>query len=253
MLELLDQILIRKLAFNTELETALNITLNKSDRPGILCFLPWNTSYALGARLGLVNKQFSVCVQLPSALICSQPTQTENAMKGLIRHVEDLLKERRLSPAVVVGYSLGTYPATYIANKLRTRLVSIASADRGDLMFWESQAVMTLKRRAILNGFNLADYTKALAGFHPIENLDYISKRSLFIFGQTDPFIPRARSNALVQALKSRSTLFDVRRVRGGHIRTLLRGAAYLTKYLGSILDDGSFTHSNISPTKTVP
>ena len=73
--------------------------------------------------------------------------------------------------AVIVGLSIGSYPATYLANRIGARLCYVASADRADLAVWESPATRIVRQRAQRKGYQLSHYSEALSGTHPAQNL----------------------------------------------------------------------------------
>jgi pimeloyl-ACP methyl ester carboxylesterase len=232
MFDILDQLLLRGLAPRDNHRLIGRAIVRRAHGPAIICFLPWNTSYYMSFGLGLVDNRFAVCFELPPALICSEPDLSARAMRQLMSEAEAMVGEGQSEQLTIVGYSLGTYPATYLANRLSARLISIAPADRGDLMLWQSPAVDRVRERAIANGYTLADYTAALTGLHPIDNIAFLGSGSTFLFGTEDPFIPTPRSDALLAAVKARCTGIEVRHVEGGHIRTLLTGASYVRKLI---------------------
>ena len=74
----------------------------------------------------------------------------------------------------------GTAPATYLANHIGARLYSVASADYGHLMLWQSPATLLVKARAIEKGYSLADFADAMSWRHPVENLSNLREGSVF-------------------------------------------------------------------------
>jgi hypothetical protein len=74
-------------------------------------------------------------------------------------------------------FAAGTFPGTYLANRIGARLCSVASVHRADLAVWLSPATRVIKHRAVQKGFGLSDYSKALRGYHPGENLARIALR----------------------------------------------------------------------------
>jgi pimeloyl-ACP methyl ester carboxylesterase len=134
---------------------------------------------------------------------------------------------------LIVGLSAGTYPATYLANRMHARLCSVASADRADLAIWESPATRLVRHRAAKKGFGLADYSAALFGSHPEQNLAGIAPGSLFVVGRYDPFVPAPRLAGLLTAIKRDVPRGQVVQLSAGHFKTLVMSGAYQRALLG--------------------
>ena len=139
----------------------------------VIYFLPWFTPFWFARRAGFAPLDFLAAYEMPPAIVSSEPAFCVQAMRGLVQDAERLLQKRKIKPedAVIVGLSVGTYPATYLANRIGARLCSVASADRADLAIWESPATRVVKRRALKKGFRLAHYSEFLQGSHPAQNL----------------------------------------------------------------------------------
>lgn len=120
-----------------------------------------------------------------------------------------------------VGLSLGSGPATFLANKFASRLISVVSADRGDDMLWESPAVATAKSQALKRGFDLHDFTRELDGLHPIQNLDGLGAGSTFVTSTADLYVPQPRSLALISAVRDAQPDARIVISREGHARTI--------------------------------
>src|SRR3977135_3288824 len=122
---------------------------------------------------------------MPLGIVSSEPGLCVQAMLGLVADAERLLPTGQ--DAVIVGLSVGSYQATYLANRIGARLCSVASADRADLAIWERPATRIVKRRALHKGYDLSHYSKALFGTYPAQNLSGLAPNSLFVFGRSDP------------------------------------------------------------------
>jgi pimeloyl-ACP methyl ester carboxylesterase len=234
MFMLLDRYLLRRpLALDDWTLTSTRIDGLNSAVP-VIYFLPWNTPFWIAKKFGLIDSRFTACYELAPALVSSEPARCVEALKRVVEDAEGLLRSLNVlcSAVRIVGYSLGTYPATYLANRLRARLYSIAPADRGDLMIWESPAARIVRKRAQVKGYCLEDYVRAMVGYNPIDNLQGLGPGSAFIVGESDPFVPVQRSRALLNAVKRNSCGAHIVRTGGGHVRTLLAGARYLRREL---------------------
>lgn len=193
-----------------------------SPESNVICFLPWKTPLALAQRFGLVPSEYLACYELPNAIVSSQPELCAVAMRNLIEDAVGLLRSHGLgADAVVIGMSMGSAPATVVANEVGATLRSIASADYGHLMLWESPATQEIRRRAEANGFGLNDYENALAGLNVLENFTNLSAKSTFVFGRKDKYVPQERRWSLEKALRRWAPQFELRFVDRGHILTM--------------------------------
>ena len=103
----------------------------------------------------------------------SEPELCVRAFHAIIDDALRLIREVGIRPQdlVVIGLSVGTAPATYLANHFGARLYSVASADYGHLMLWQSPATLLVKARAIEKGYSLADFAdaRATSGREPLK------------------------------------------------------------------------------------
>lgn len=186
-------------------------------------FLPWRVPLGLVLRGSEISSKFLVCYELPNGTVSSRPEISAEAMRRVCADAEQLLTNLCVDPAklTMVGLSLGSGPATYLANKYGCRLVSVVSADRGDDMLWESPAVATVKEKAQAQGFELAHFRQALAGLHPVENLAGIGAGSVFVTSTQDLYVPDTRSHALMSAVAQHRPDAQIVVSHTGHARTI--------------------------------
>jgi pimeloyl-ACP methyl ester carboxylesterase len=166
---------------------------------------------------------------MPPAIISSEPELSVQAMRGLAADAQALMAAHGVvsHQAIVIGLSVGSFPATYLANRIGARLCAVASADRADLMLWQSPAARIIKRRAIQKGHRLAHYSKAMLGCHPVQNLAGVRADSVFVVGRRDPFVPPRRSAGLLSAIEQRVRDARVVALDAGHFKTLMASARY--------------------------
>ena len=184
----------------------------------------------------LFAARFSLaCYEMPTGIVSSDPALCVQAMLGLVYDAERLLNDRDIKggDAVIVGLSVGTYPATYLANRVGARLFSVASADRGDLAIWQSPATRIIKNRAIERGLSLEDYSLALSGSHPAENLTNVAPNSVFLIGKSDPYVPTDRKHGLLRAIETQVHNAHVIELESGHFKTLMVSGRYQRRFLG--------------------
>lgn len=189
----------------------------------ILCFLPWKTPLALAQKFQLVPSNYLACFVLPNAIVSSEPDLCKTAMHRLISDALDLVAKAKVSSrAVIVGLSMGSAPATAVANILQAELFSVASADRGECILWESPACQEIRLRAERKGHRLDDFAAALQGLNPVDNFDHITSTSRFFIGKKDEYVPEPRRLALIQALESRVPHCARHTIGRGHVLTMV-------------------------------
>src|SRR5436189_4927118 len=171
MLDLVDLLLLRR-GIPADDRTLTFRRIDGDATSKVIYFLPWHTPFGFARQVGFVALEFLACYEMPSAIVSSEPKLCVQAMLGLVEDAERLLGDRGIADdALIVGLSIGSYPATHLANRMGAQLCSIASADRGDLAIWESPATRIIRRRAVHKGYQLSDYSDAFLGTHPAENL----------------------------------------------------------------------------------
>jgi hypothetical protein len=223
MFEVMGNFLLRAASHGDDTCTKFK-RIEGNGRAPVVCFLPWRMPYRLAHGMGLVPRDFLVCYEMPAAIVSSEPDLCIAAMRRLADDAEATVRRAKIDPRelVVVGMSMGTAVATYFANRLGARLWSIASADRGDLMLWESPAARVIRDRAADKGYALSDFTHASRGYHPIENLANLASGSRFVVGLRDEAVPPPRREALVAAVRRDIPGAEISFLDAGHIQTLV-------------------------------
>jgi len=234
MLDLLDLLLLKR-GVPPDDKTLAFRRIDGNAKANVIYFLPWHTPFSVCRQAGFTPLDFLACYEMPCAIVSSDPELGVKAMRRLVEDAEALLVSRRAAPAetLIVGLSVGTYPAIYLANRLGARVCAVAAADRGDLMLWQSPATRMVKRRAIQRGIRLWQFSQAMLGYHPAQNLARIAENSVFVIGERDPFIPPRRRAALLQAIERYRPAARVAVVAGGHVKTLVLSAQYQQAMLG--------------------
>jgi hypothetical protein len=228
MLDLVDMLLLRRGIPADDRSLAFRrIDGNPSSK--VVCFLPWHTPFRLARATGLLPVDFLAAYETPTSILSSEPALCVEAMLALVADATEILTAHGVSArdALIVGLSVGSYPAVNLANRIGACVCAVASADRGDRVIWESIATRIVKRRAIQKGYGLGHYSEALQGTHPAENLRGLAPNSLFVFGRHDPFIPAPRVNGLLRAIDDHAPRAHVIKIRGGHLKTLIASARY--------------------------
>lgn len=198
-------------------------------------FLPWCTPYSFARQSGMAPLDFLAAYEMPSAIVSSDPQRSVEAVGALIADAAALLARHGVArrDALAVGLSVGTYPATFLASRFNCRLISVAGADRPDLMLWQSPAGRLVKRRAVHKGHRLADFCRAMRDWHPAKSLADVGRDSMFVVGTRDPFIPRRRAAGLLAAIERHLPSAQVVKLDAGHLKTLIASGRFQRQLVG--------------------
>lgn len=234
MLDLLDLLLLKR-GLPSDDRTLSFRRIDGDANAKVIYFLPWHTPFSICHQAGFTPLDFLACYEMPCGIVSSDPELGVRAMRLLVADAEALLTARGIAAAqaLIVGLSVGTYPAIYLANRIGARLCAVAAADRGDLMLWQSPAARIIKRRAMQRGLRLWQFSKAMLGYHPAQNLAGIARDSVFVVGERDPFVPPRRRAGLLAAIERSAPGARVASVAGGHVKTLMTSAYYQQAMLG--------------------
>jgi hypothetical protein len=195
---------------------------NRSAR--VIYFLPWNTPLRIARLTGLVALDYLACYEMPASIVSPVPANCVKAVCDILDDVETLVSRRKLerSSLVLVGLSIGNFPATVLANLWRARLCSVCSADRGAHMIWESPAAAAVRSEAEAMGYCSNDFEWAFRGYDPIDNLVGIAPESAFYVSENDPFVPPIRTASLLEAVKLVHPHMRVHSCPRGHLRAMV-------------------------------
>ena len=188
---------------------------------GPVFYLPWRTDFKVARRAGLLpTRHFAACYRLPDDIVSPDPSTCGDRIAEL---VDDAINfaHRHGPPSFVVGYSLGTVPATLLAARLATRLWSFASADRGDLMIWSSPAASGIKSQAERLGYGRDDFSIALHSLNPVDRIGEVHPDSRLVVGRFDRLIPRERSRRLIERARGHLPKQNVIELPLGHLGVL--------------------------------
>ena len=235
MFDLLDLLLLKR-GIPADDQSLAFRRIDGNPRASVVYFLPWHTPFAFARSTGMAPLDFLAAYEMPPAIVSSDPDRSVAAMRGVVADAEARLAASGISPcdALLVGLSVGTYAATYLANRLKARLCFVAGADRADLMMWQSPAARLVKKRAMQKGYRWSHYAKAMLGYHPIHNIANIARDSLFVVGQRDPFIPARRAQGLLSAIEKQAPEARVVKLNGGHLKTLMASGRHQLQMIGA-------------------
>jgi pimeloyl-ACP methyl ester carboxylesterase len=218
-----DRILLAQPAAVPELSHEIRIKPGRAvGNQGSICFLPWNMSGSLGARLGIVPDDCIAAIELPAALLYPSPSDIRQACLNLVAAGERHLAAAGAVQSVrIMSYSLGTFPAILLAARLRAPLLAVAGGDRADRLLWESPACASLRHVSLRRGISREDYASALSDLDPINWVTRLAAPSVFVFGSKDRYIPeQCRVELADHVDKAPSTTAITMSL--GHVMTIL-------------------------------
>jgi hypothetical protein len=142
-------------------------------------------------------------------------------MEKALRDDLDTIRNAGRTP-LLIGMSMGNFPATYLANEYHLDLISIASGDSGDWLTFNSPAANHIRTKAECAGLKQSDFTTLLRPLSPVNNLSSLGPRSQFIFGTYDRYIPKSSRDALIAQLEKDRPDIPITNVPLGHRATVL-------------------------------
>jgi hypothetical protein len=191
----------------------------------IIYFLPWSTPYIVARTCGLLALPFAACYETPARAVCADPVESVIAFRRIITDAVIFIQQRpRHDPPLIVGFSLGTVAATYVANIFGAPLLSVCGAARGEDMIWESPSAAAVKQAAEERGYQRTHFYSALGPLNPAENLDNLDRRSLFLIADRDRVIPSQQNEVWNEILSCRRA--RVLRTRAGHLNAIIASRA---------------------------
>lgn len=171
--------------------------------------------------LGLVEgSNWQACYRLPDAMVSPDPARCAASIAA-IEHDVLRLTTRNGPPSRLIGFSLGSVPATLMAGQLGRKVWSFASADRGELMIWSSPAARAVRREAEQRGYRRDDFAAALHRYNPITWIDRVAPDSRLVVGRFDRLVPRARGQALLDRARRRIARHHLVELPLGHVAVL--------------------------------
>ncbi len=191
-----------------------------------VCFLPWRTSLKEANLFGLLPRNDSLLIyEGPPSLVGTTPTQAKESLLRLIDYFDEH-KFMDMFNCKVLGLSIGTLPAFYLANHFSVqKIVTVAAGARLGENIYSSLATQEVKKRAILNGFETSeDYDHRMKGYNPIDNLDDLPFGEIYIeLAEFDKHIPTRSGMTLISELRKKKIghTFQLNRC-GDHSSTIL-------------------------------
>jgi hypothetical protein len=222
MLGLFDRISMRDIESFDDHSTSFRRKQGNSQSRVIL-FLPWNISLERAEQLRLLPRSYYVCNEIPQGIVSSAPHIPIDCLTALEGAFQDDLKAIRNSgrEPLLIGMSMGNFPATYLANKYELDLISVASGHSGDWLTFNSLAARHIRLKAEAMGLKESDFTALLQPLSPVNNVRSLGPGSQFIFGAFDRYIPQYSRERLITKLRKDRPDIPITIAPLGHVATI--------------------------------
>jgi hypothetical protein len=190
----------------------------------VILFLPWGISIERAEFLRLLPASYFSCYETPQGIVSSTPRIPVDSLTGLEKAFQDDLGTIRNAgrKPLLIGMSMGNFPATYLANKHGLDLISIASGHSGDWLTFNSPAASHIRSKAESAGLSQSDFTGLIAPLSPVNHLAHLGSGSQFIFGTYDHYIPKQSREILIARLGKERPDIPITKVPLGHLATIV-------------------------------
>ena len=173
----------------------------------LVCFLPWRMTFSESMKQDLVPKnRQAIIYEGPTSLVGTNPLQSRESLERIVDNLNDYLEKEGIQKKklTIIGVSLGTFPAFYIANNLGVkRLIAVCPGARLGENIYGSIATRKIKKEAQEKYPSHEDYDRLLGGFNPIDNISNLPKNEIYVeAGNFDRYIPSRSGRELINALR---------------------------------------------------
>ena len=199
----------------------------------VVLFLPWNISVKTAARPYILPRRFFSCYETAHGIVSSTPHIPLDCLAAVEKVFADDLEKIRQGghEPLLIGMSMGNFPATFLANKYGLDLISIASGHSGDWLTFHSPAAAHLRRKATDAGLRESDFKDLLRPVSPVSNLRSLGSGSQFIFGTFDHYIPRYSRDVLIDQIRKERPDIPVTTVPTGHLAAIMLWRCFVRRY----------------------
>ena len=207
------------------------ILINPEARDESVCFLPWRTTFEDAINYNLIPKNSRTYVyESPGGLANPDPKKA----RELLLKILDDFSSLDLKSFDVLGYSIGSFAAFYIANNFQVKSITavVPGSRLGDCI-WESIATQDIKQGAISLGYSTPEeYDKVIAEINPMENTQNLPSELEIHLAGCDSYIPTKFGVELIEKLEEERKNFKLYKHKGrGHASTIAKfGRVYLSK-----------------------
>jgi hypothetical protein len=158
---------------------------------------------------------------MPRNVVSGDPLRSLARLEEIVDDAQERISRLAQAP-LIIGFSIGTVPATCLANRHRAPLLSICSAPRGADIIWQSPVARPIKHHAIALGFTRGQFRTALRRIDPANNLARLPEGSAFIAGAGDKVIPREQTAERLRLVATSVPQPSISVTPLGHVATII-------------------------------
>jgi hypothetical protein len=195
-------------------------------------FVPWQSGKVMQS---WIMKQVSgdrdVYSISPKSLLLKDPIQTKNqclrVCEQSLKEIEEILLYQTYKEVSIIGLSVGTGVAAYVANRVSTKINNMDLVCPGaelSTALWVGSRTRPLRTEYENQGFSLEDIQKLWSQFDLINNLDFVGTTALRVtYSKSDTVIVPGQTEKVIQKLNElRPPKLKVRKNRfKGHYLTM--------------------------------
>jgi hypothetical protein len=187
----------------------------------VIYFLPWQTPYAVAKACGLLPLAFAACYEMPRNVVSGDPLCSLARLEEIVDDAQERISRFAHAP-LIIGFSIGTVPATCLANRHSAPLLSICSAPRGADIIWQSPLARPIKHHAIALGFTRGQFRTAFRRIDPANNLARLPEGSAFVAGAGDKVIPHEQTAEWLRLVATSVPDPSISVTSLGHVATIM-------------------------------
>jgi hypothetical protein len=158
---------------------------------------------------------------MPRSVVSGDPLGSLARLEEIVDDAQERISLLSQAP-LIIGFSIGTVPATCLANRHRAPLLSICSAPRGADIIWKSPLARPIKHHAIALGFTRGQFRTALRRIDPENNLARLPEGSAFVAASGDKVIPSEQTAEWLRLVATNVPDPSISVTPLGHVATIM-------------------------------
>jgi hypothetical protein len=158
---------------------------------------------------------------MPRNVVCGDPLCSLERLEEIVDDAQERISRIARTP-LIIGFSIGTVPATCLANRHSAPLLSICSAPRGADIIWQSPLARPIKHHAIALGFTRGQFRTAFRRIDPANNLARLPEGSAFVAGAGDKVIPHEQTAEWLRLVATSVPYPSISVTSLGHVATIM-------------------------------
>lgn len=176
-----------------------------------LIFVPWQSGKVMQSWIiKQVPKSRDVYSISPRSLLLKDPFQTKTqslkVCEQSLEEVRSIVNSKKYEELDIVGLSIGTGVAAYVANRITTKINNIDLVCPGaelSTALWLGSRTRSLRTKYEDQGFKLEDVQELWSQVDLINNLDFAKKTSIRVsYSKSDTVIVPSQTEKVIEKLK---------------------------------------------------